>query len=183
MEKEDRSEIKGVGVKWVWEEEVDGVMVKRRGLPFNWVSLIQADQIIFCWGNNFLHNTWCMCVCVRACFCVCLWMWVQTMSHPRICLHVHVHSGTRWNLEFSYYQEDFQTNWVIYVFCLWIERNSVYEHGALTVWTICLRTSCPFSTLEARRILYLGNKGGEKNRLMRRQWQNTGRAPLAIFSF
>lgn len=59
-----------------------------------------------------------------------------------------------WPHSSVYYQE--KTKWVtvyLCVFCLWIEQDSLddplFEHGPLTVYIICLKTSFPMLTLEA----------------------------------
>lgn len=64
-------------------------------------------------------------------------------------------SGAGCGLSSVYYQE--KTKWVtvyLCVFCLWIEQDSLddplFEHGPLTVYIICLKTSFPMLTLEAR---------------------------------
>lgn len=81
-----------------WDNWKEGC--KRAVLPFHWVSLIQPNQIIYCWGNT------CTISCTTAA-CVCVRVHVHA-SHTLAVVFVQfpVHSGAGPRPDFSY-QEDF----------------------------------------------------------------------------
>lgn len=107
---------------------------KRGVLSFHWVSLIQSNQITYCWENT------CMIFCTAHSASVRMNFLWAAQSLVVVFLQLPVRSGAGWRSVIIKRISHCETKWVmvvLFVFRPWIEHDSlgdpVFEHGPLAV--------------------------------------------------